>query len=234
MKEYFDKQLVGAAKQHAVSEFPKESCGFFIKNEYIPMKNLAKNKETDFKIDPSYFIQYEKEIDCIVHSHINYPHASKKDMQQQIATAKPWGIINMKNGHPRDTIFWGDQLEPQDLIGRSFFHGVYDCFSLVRDYYRIEKKILIKNIPREWKWWKTDPSLLEDNFKKVGFKKIEISNVRPGDGVFMKIDAPVVNHSGVILDRGLILHHIVGHLSKRDQIGQYKNFISGYLRYTGC
>lgn len=235
MKEYFEKRIILDAVYHAKEEFPNESCGFFIKKDgkmmYFPQKNISKDKNLDFEIDIREYLKYEKDIECIIHSHSNYPHASKKDMLQQFLTHKPWGIINLINESLDQVVFWGDQLEPQDLIGRRFFHGIYDCYSLVRDYYRF-KGIVLPIHERENLWWETDPSMLEDNVKDAGFKRIPDEDVKEGDVVFMKINANVVNHSGIVLSNGLVLHHLYNRLSTREPLNRWRQYISGYYRRT--
>jgi len=233
MKQYFNKDLINKAKKHASEVFPEESCGFFVGNEYIKMNNLAENKKTDFVIDTKEYIKYDKDIQCIIHSHNNYKHASRKDMEQQIATARPWGIINVVNGSPKDVIFWGDQLERQDFLGRPFHHGVYDCYSLVRDYYKVEKKIELREILRECFHW-TEDSMLDNLYSGLGFEKISREEVVPGDGIFFSMSSKWTDHCGILLDKGLVLHHCFNRLSTREPLVSYNKYISGYLRYKKC
>ena len=77
MKLYFDQNIVAEAEEHAKEVFPQESCGFILDDEYLPMDNIAKDKVGHFKIDPKQFIIHNESIRAIVHSHGNYPHASK-------------------------------------------------------------------------------------------------------------------------------------------------------------
>ena len=51
----------------------------------------------------------------------------------------PWGIIPTDGERVGDPIMWGDQLPIAPLIGREFRHGTSDCYTLVRDAYRLGK-----------------------------------------------------------------------------------------------
>ena len=196
------------------------------------MKNIAEDKSDNFEIDIKEFIKYESIIKCIIHSHNNYGHLSRNDMILQEKSRKPYGMINLINKSLDKVVFWGDQLPPQDLIGRSFTHGCYDCYGLVRDYYKM-KGITLPSYPRENFWWKKDPSMLIDNFQDAGFKRIKDNEVREGDVYMMKLDAPVVNHSGIWLKNGMILHHLYKNLSGKDSIGRWQQFLEGFYRYIG-
>ena len=233
MKLYFDQNIVAEAEEHAKEVFPQESCGFILDDEYLPMDNIAKDKVGHFKIDPKQFIIHNESIRAIVHSHGNYPHASKMDMEQQIASGIPWGIINIKNGAVTHTVFYGDQLEPQHLVGRPFFHGVYDCYSLVRDHHR-ERGITIPIYPRENLWWETEPSMLLKGYAELDyFHKVDPSEAQPGDVVLMTILAEVVNHSAILLEKDCIVHHLYGKLSRVENIKRWKQCIGGFYRYIG-
>ena len=233
MKTYFDQKIIDKAIMHARSKLPEESCGFIVDDDYIPMKNRARDKIQNFSIDPKQYIIYNEKIRAIVHSHDNYPHASKDDMIHQLESGVPWGIINFFNGHFTEIFFWGDTLEVQDLVGRPFNHGVHDCFSLVRDYYRL-KGFTLPISPRENHWWKTEPSMLMKGYEELKcFKRVDPSEAKEGDIVLMIILAEVANHSGIYLGDGRILHHLYGRLSREESIYTWRKYIYGYYRVVG-
>lgn len=233
MKMYFDFNLVSKAQEHAKRVYPKESCGFLLRDRYLPMENWAEDTVNGFKIKQMEFIKHKENIMAVMHSHADYPHLSKADMLQQIETGVPWGITFIDNGALTDTYFWGDQLEIQDLIGRPFVHGMYDCYAIVRDYWRLEGYNIME-FPRENLWWQKDPSMLENGCQEAGFYFIDESDLQIGDVVFMKVMAPVVNHSGIYIGDGLILHHLYNRLSRREPLNRWRKYVSGYLRYNKC
>ncbi len=230
MKHPFPDKIVREAQIYAQSKYPEEACGFILEDKFLPVKNVADNKKEDFKITQKEFLKYNGLIKAIVHSHADYPHLSKADMESQIRTALPWGVIMLTQGAVEHTIFFGEDII-YPLIGRPFIHGVWDCFSLARDYYRSIKGYDIKEYPRENLWWNKDPSMLENGYLEAGFDYVNESQIREGDGIFMKIRADVINHSGVVLKNGLMLHHLYNKLSRREPLNRWRKYICGYLRY---
>jgi len=233
MKTYFEKNIVQQAQFHAQELYPKESCGFIMKDRYQPVDNIADDQVTDFRIRTEDFLKYRKEIKAIVHSHADYPHLSKADMLSQIRSGYPWGVTLLKHNTILDTYFWGDDLPVQDLIGRPFVHGIYDCWALVRDYWRLEGYDII-DFPRDNLWWETEPSMLKDGCKKAGFDYVDESELQIGDVIFMKVLANVTNHSGIYIGDGLMIHHLYNRLSRKEPFGRWSKHITGFLRYKEC
>lgn len=233
MKIYF-KDALPAIREDAIKRFPEECCGLVVEGKYIPCDNIAKKPKKDFKISSEEYAYYYKKygIEAIVHSHSNFPHASKQDIVQQIATGVPWGIVNMKKRTIMNIFFWGDQLPIQEMIGRPFHYGVYDCYTLGRDYMR-EKGIVLPQFPSEWEWWKKGQNLYLDHLKKAGFKFIGRSELKEGDGILFKIMSKVTNHSAVYLGNGLIMHHLINRLSKREPVARWMKYATHYVRYVG-
>ena len=230
MKHPFPDELIKQAVLHAQKVYPEECCGFLMKDKYQRLDNLASDRIQNFKINQKEFLKNRNDIQAIIHSHADYPHASKGDMESQIRSAIPWGIIFLKNGGLEHIAFFGDQIPPYELIGRPFLHGIFVCYSLVRDYYRT-KDITIPIFERENLWWEKYPSMLEDGMGEAGFSFIDVSELEVGDVIFMKIMADVVNHSAVYIGNGLILHHLYNRLSRREPLNRWRKYVSGYLRY---
>lgn len=233
MINYFSNRVIIKAKQHAIKCFPEEACGLVIKDTYIPCENIADNKLNDFKIDTKIFIKNIKEIEAVIHSHNNFPHASKKDVIQQRATKVPWGVINVFKGNTREVFFWGDSLPVQDLVGRPFINGVYDCYGLVRDYYRKNKNTTLLLVEHEIDFYNNNEHLLTDNFKEAGFVEVEKKDLKNGDVVFGSVLSNIVNHCGIYIGNGLILHHLSGRLSRTEPLVRWEKYITHYLRYEG-
>ena len=215
MRSVFPPAAILAAKQHALKEHPKESCGLICGSRYYRCKNVATNPLTDFKIDEKEVVrklQYG-DIRCVVHSHNNWAHCSEKDQAIQIASGFPFMIINVFNNRVEDIWFWGDTIEPDELVGRKFRNGSHDCYSLVRDYYRINRDVLLptKAHPLTWFRDKKDEAgkvirpatnMIVDNIKEFGFK--EISTDGPfeiGDVLMARDSSEVINHTACACSR---------------------------------
>lgn len=221
--------------EQAKAELPKEACGLVVvkngRQVYIPCNNLARGTD-NFILDPN---DYEKaditgEIIAVIHSH---PNMSAKPSQADLvaceASGLPWFIM----GYPSEQ--W-EYIEPSGyiapLIGRSWSHGVLDCYSIIRDWYLQERNIELLNFERSDEWWKIGENLYLDNFEKAGFRKIAIEDLQEGDVILMCINSTVPNHGALYLGNSQIIHHIQNRLSTRDIYGGYwlKNTY-GYLRY---
>jgi proteasome lid subunit RPN8/RPN11 len=144
----------------------------------------------------------------IVHSHPDYPACpSEQDMRGQLATAVPWGIVATDGQAATDITWWGDGTERPALEDRPFVHGVTDCYSLIRDYYALERGIDLIEIPRAWLWWQDGGDLYREFFAQAGFRQILHAEAEPGDVWLAQIRSPVPNHGGILLERGECLHH---------------------------
>ena len=220
---------------HAEQENPRESCGLVCiingKQKYFPCRNIGVGTD-NFVLDPE---DYDKadtagEIVAVIHSH---PNMSAKPSQADLvaceASGLPWFIV----GYP--SLVW-EYLEPKGyiapLVGREWTHGILDCYSIIRDWYKQERNIELPEFDRHDEWWKAGQNLYLDNILKVGFKPIEQKDLQEGDVILMTIGSSVPNHGALYLGNGVILHHIQNRLSTREVFGGYwlKN-TTGYYRY---
>jgi len=231
----FGKQVDAAILEYSKSVLPNEACGYInAKREFVPLKNVASNPKEEFKLSYN-----PKGALAIVHSHPDGPfYPSELDMRQQIATALPWGIAGIHEKH--NEVFWfGDDAPIPPLVGRGFRHGVTDCYSLVRDYYRSIHSILIPEFPRSWEWWTGDAELYVKNFKQAGFAEIDLNDALPGDGFIATIGrSKSANHAGVYLGNGLVLHHVARRegyapdkLSVIEPAVKWMQYVTKVLRY---
>ena len=233
LKQSVEKEVrKHAEEEHAIG---RECCGIMVKDKYIRCENISA-EDNSFEISVNDYAKYMKNdtLQAIVHSHNNDFHLSKEDMVGQIKTSIPWGIVNVVSGTVRGMHFWGDSLPVKDLIGREFIHGSQDCYGLVRDYYKKEKDIKLKQYPRDNYWWSNGGDLLsEENFKETGFYKIDSSELEVGDVVLFSIRANVVNHSAIYIGNGEVLHHLSKRLSRREPIHIWNKYIVCFLKYKG-
>ena len=83
-----------AAKQHALEEAPKESCGIVVNNVYYPCKNISDTPEDNFAIHPKDFLKarLKGKLQYIVHSHPTGEAASGIDIEACKATKLKWYI----------------------------------------------------------------------------------------------------------------------------------------------
>lgn len=170
----------------------------------------------------------------VFHSHPCGPNApSGPDMQYAYTSALPQAIATL------DDVFWfGDGVPVAPFIGRTFRHGVTDCYELIRDTYSELWGVSLPYIPREWNWWKRGDDLYNDGFKDAGFAVIDSTDILPGDVLLFSIHTAQPMHAAIWLGRDLILHHMSGknpydpeRLSKIESIDRWGRFITKALRY---
>lgn len=114
--------------------------------------------------------------------------------------------------------------------GRPFIHGIFDCYTLVRDYYKRNFNIFLPtNIQRNWEWWNKGENLYLENAKDCSFEEAE--DIKKYDVLLMKINSPVPNHAAIYIGDNKILHHMSGRFSTvQDLTFSYKQKISVIYR----
>ena len=203
---------------HAKDQAPRESCGLLIniggKEKYYPCKNLSNYSQQCFIIDPEDYAKAEDsgKVLAVIHSHpVTPPVASQADMISCEESGLVWHIVNPK------TEQWGfykpSGYKPP-LIGRHWVWGITDCWSLVRDWYKEELKIELRDWDR--------PTTLEDFNKdpmfercawRTGFRELRPDEkLENGDLLFMSIFTNNLNHVAIFLN-GDVLHHLTDRLS---------------------
>lgn len=239
---------------HALAEYPSESCGIISDGLYFPSINAASDPTNDFIIPPGFQVQLHnagRSIDAVVHSHPDGPaYPSDVDMRGQISMGLPWVIVNCTQNKIVTIEMWGGTVEPEPLIGRTFMHGIRDCYSLVRDAYRLGKDgmkaqdidwpldpVELPEYARKDSWWgdekKLEQTLYVDNFLKAGFVRITREEARAGDGFIAKIRSKTPNHAAVLLGDGQLLHHLPTRYSRREPAGMWAHSADTWLRYEG-
>ena len=211
---------------HAKEQDPKESCGLLLeikgKEKYFPCKNLSTYSQQCFIIDPDDFVKAEESgnILAVIHSHpVTPPIASQADKISCENSDLPWHIVNPK------TEQWG-YYEPSGykppLIGRHWVWGITDCWSLVRDWYKEEKNIIL----RDWDRPTTPQQFLENPLFescawRTGFRELRTDEkLINGDVLLMSILSPTLNHVAIFLD-GDVLHHLADRISCKEPYNQW-------------
>ncbi|WP_218689123.1 C40 family peptidase [Psychrobacter sp. BF1] len=220
-----------AINAHANECHPREACGVIVGKEYIPCTNISPD-DAQFEIDPIDLVGADKEgkIKAYVHSHSGFGEASTEpsmpDMIQMGLHGLPWVIANGV-----DVNLYKPKDYKAPLIGRAYYHGTLDCYTLVKDYYQRELGITLNDYERTDEWWadaKSKP-LYIDNFKKEGF--VEVDNVQKHDLILCRLGRTEhVNHALVFIGDGtleseptdavisdcLVLHHPYNQQSLRE------------------
>lgn len=169
---HMNKKTIEAINAHALAEYPREAVGFVVakgrKEIYVPGVNVASEPENFFITRPEDWVQAQEqgELIAFVHSHPNMSAApSQADRVACEAMAeyvKPleWLIVSVMPGAGTPQVREMESFRPEGyqapLIGRQFYHGVLDCYTLVRDFYRRERAVVLPDFEREDGWWEGD------------------------------------------------------------------------------
>jgi len=212
--------IINDINVHVQANPEREICGVIgtshRKLKYIPCRNIAA-QNNHFVIDPQDYADAEDnyEILCIVHSHINInPQPSQADLVGIEKSGLPWLIMNHPVGNW--TVSYPNNYEAP-YVGREFSHGILDCYSIWRDYYKRELGIEMVDYDRGVEWWLKGDDLYEKNYTDAGF--VVVDDLQVHDIILMKVGSPVANHAAVYLGDDIILHHVMGKISSRDIYG---------------
>ncbi len=238
------KKLKTAILDHAEAEYPKESCGVVIDNNYIPCQNISTAVD-QFKINPVDLVRVEKlgTIQAYVHSHPNgTTEASEPDLVGISNHNKVWLIASYPEGEVA-------KYDPKDykspLLGRQYYHGLQDCYSIIKDYYHRELNITLNDYDRSDRWWesKDTQSLYLDNFKNEGFVEVQ-DEIKQHDVILFTLGRTYhVNHAGVylgsntltseeteeVIGDSLFIHHPYNKNSIREIYGNYWNDRTSFI-----
>jgi proteasome lid subunit RPN8/RPN11 len=225
-QQLFDADVVKESQKHSESVYPDESVGIIVDGKYIAIENAHKDPLNNFKIHPDILVKYANKIQAVIHSHPleNHPgHPSEADMTTQLKWNIPFGIQLINESGAGNILWFGDQIPTADLVGRPYIFGVYDCFSIWRDYYRIELSINIPEIPRSDYFWKDGEDLYRKHATNLGFVEVDPNNMQKHDVVLIKLRARVPNHAILYLGGDSGLHHMPFKLSCNETISRYIN-----------
>lgn len=231
-------EYVEEIRAQAVECFPLEGAWLITKAGCRQVDNIADDPENYFDISETDVRQAHAEgLLAVVHSHCNGKHyPSEMDMQFQVNTDVPWGILTCDGVVSSRIRWWGgktaDQLD--SLTERTFCHGSADCYALVRDIHRLNYGIELPEFPREWDWWTTDSNMLSNGFKTAGFSRIH-GDPQPGDVWLASLNhrEGKLNHCGVLLENGLTHHQPGAGTPVNDSKKATIEPIYRYMQYIG-
>lgn len=215
------ERMVRIATQRA----PHEACGIIATTGDVrELPNRAAEPHNGFRIDPS---ELPPSYSAIWHSHPDGSvEPSESDQYSCKACAVPFWIVSPSGA-------WAT-LQPEEcpqlaLVGRTFLHGVVDCYTLVQDYFAHHHKQQMPNFYREDRWWEdpdAEPLYGEHNLNRAGFRRLvyrqDPSVIRPEDVLIMRIGKRVKhdNHAAIYVGSNAILHHMPDHLSREQPLSQ--------------
>lgn len=247
-----NESIKAAIAEHAIAEYPRECVGVIVldhgQERYVACANRAATPTEQFVLAAEDFARAEDigDIVALVHSHPGgRAHPSDADRAMCECSGVPrWIIVSLgvQASGVVDIDAWcefGPSGFVAPLIGRAFVHGVHDCYSIVRDWYRLERSIDLPDFERRDDWWDDGrSSLYLANYRAAGFVDVGCdAELVVGDVLLMQIRSRngVPNHAGIYLGDGRFLHHMHGRLSGRAVWGgMWLQCLRTVLRYRGA
>ena len=234
----YPQKQINEAIQHARETYPAESVGFF----YVRKGRMRYHRAINISPEPDRFmvapdeyaaVESDGEIVALVHSHPNASALpSVLDQHAHAASGLDWLIVGLLlvDGEA-ETHFMPACTEQPSLYGRTFVHGVNDCYSFIRGWYAEQRGVVLLDFARGDDWWHKGENLYVENFAKAGFAVVDTPQI--GDVLLMTIGAGVPNHAAIYAGDNQIEHHLYGRLSCRDVYGQfYRDRTTHALRYN--
>ncbi len=236
-------EIKAKVKAHALNDAPNEACGFVCVNNLgecivIPTKNVSRNTRQSFVIDPKEYLAAMRvgEIVAYYHSHVDdfirpqNEQFSKEDLDISYESCLP-ALLYV---HPNDT--WNFHLpftyEPAPLLGRPFVWGVWDCYTLVRDYHLTKRGIQLGCYFAPDNATNNTDFGYEKYVKEAKLKEVQLNEITEGDIILFSIKSDFINHSVVYLDGNEFLHQPVNKISSKGLLDdRFLKYIKGVYRY---
>lgn len=232
-------------REYSLHKWPNEAVALLSYNkkngeeEIIFCENVARDKRRYFAIDDNIYIKELLKDNYIIifHSHCynkpNYKldNFSPDDIEKSEECGWPFLMFNSS------TDKW-NYYEPEsrsivDLLNRPFVKGVWSCYTLVKDYYKINYNIDLNYYfsPDDIKEF----DLFDKHFQEEGFEEISLEKIEKGSLILFKIGrSKFSNHIAVYLGDNTFLHHPLNKLSRYEILNhKYIKRINKILKYNG-
>ena len=200
-----------------------EVCGLLLDSGRVwPARNIAAAPADQFELDPV-DVAAAQQLGAIVgiwHSHPSgTAEPSLLDRAMCERTALPWHVVSPLTGDYRYLAPGGWQAPYE---GRSYVYGVFDCWELVRDWYRQELGHALPRLdPAPDGWWQTR-DLVPELCRQAGLQPVTGDWLR-GDVLLCRceLSSAGADHAAVWLGDGRLLHQLRGQASRAEGFGRY-------------
>lgn len=197
---------------------PNEACGLILQSGnkvfIYPCKNISLKPEKYFELSPLDYIRaYNNGNNKIIG--IFHSQESITPSMYDYVIASGHNLYSVVYSWKNNTFFEiNDEVSKYiKYVGREFQIGKNDCFSLVRDFYKQEYNIIIKDYFRDDKWFERDPNIIRDNYKMEGFIEIDQNELKTGNVIIFSY-----GHFGIYIEHDKFLHHPRNKVSTIDKL----------------
>jgi proteasome lid subunit RPN8/RPN11 len=245
----FDRDLRTAVIKHGQEAWPEETCGYVIKtgkkSTIFQCKNISPKPTESFLISLS-DLKTARSLGEIIGTWHTHPHSSKEPSLADIAFCESSKlncyIMSIRKRDDGEFVIDGPSVTtPQgrevDYLKRPYITGIFDCYGLVRDYYRREYGIHLTNHQRiNLETGEVAYDKFLKYYEDEGFVRVMDDSYQVGDVMLMQLMDKQPNHVAIYIGNNLIMHHNLDRLSKVDIWGGYwQKFTVARLRHkTKC
>jgi len=199
---------------HAKSNNQEEVCGLIVLNQDLtilvePMINEHSSPDKCFSMSAAKFIDFKinKTILGIYHSH---PNHNEEPSEHDIKTCEELGIPYLIYSLVTDKFFLycPESYEPEDLMGRPYVEGFYECTSIFRDYFHLKLNKNISSYNKNY-WLPKEDKKANDLLYTVlnkNFKKINKDDIKKHDILVFQLKESKRCHVGVYLGNDYFIH----------------------------
>lgn len=248
-----ENNFFALAKDHALKHPHEEVCGLVIKTagdelKYFPCRNISKNKNKSFQLDPTCYIASKRNgtIEGCFHSHFKGGSFSALDIRNSFYNNIKYYLYCVK----KDKFYIFDPKQHENYkkyIDRSYINGTSDCETIIVDFYKNELGIeiivkspnrkglsyedLVKSKEHFWSLEKYKEEFLQNKFTIFYPKSLE--DLKPYDIIVMSgIDRGSPIHGAMFLQHDLMLHQRFNFISTIESLREgYFRFIKYALRH---
>ncbi len=199
-------EIIALAEQRPTEEI----CGFVYADKEglkaLPCRNVATDPTQDFEIDKRDHVRALQagRVFGIYHSHPDDSSFSPADLACAERSAYPLYLYSVGSK------IWADYLPPTykpPLVGRSWALGTWDCYGIVRDYYRTILNHHLSDYDRDESFCHEEQQVIMNNFEKEGFDRVELSVAVPHDVLLFRTEKALPQHFGILTGKQRMLHH---------------------------
>ena len=213
-------------KKHALENPKEEVCGLIVLNNdktisIIPCKNESTSKKNNFIISASKFISFKlkKHILGIYHSH---PKGNECPSLPDINASKeleiPYLIYSILTNN--FFLYYPSSYEPDDLLGRPYIKGFYECVSLLKDYFI--KKLYLNITRYYYNYWLPECSRTANkdlsDVMESHFRIIELENIKEHDVIVFSIRKNYRQHVGIYIGNNDFIHQPAEGTSRKETL----------------
>lgn len=117
------------------------------------------------------------------------------------------------------------------LTGKEYVYGTQDCYTVIRDYYKL-KGVLLPDFERPEDLDTADSIFLEQA-ELCGFYPVDFDLRKVGDMVVMKLRTRTPMHAAIYVGDDKILHQRTNSLSAVEPFGRYyRQSVAAVYRYA--